>query len=157
MAHLAMLLSPTGIVVATVHGRWCEHAYAKAKYIVKDKWDNAIRDYRATGYGYASYSRDENHDYIDTEYGVSISRPDITIQDVETIPGVRIYAYMERAWADHQDVVVFGRPAFDTRWPSSEEAPRAVAADEPEAPAKPEPRPASGTSLWRQIWARIAG
>lgn len=117
MAHLATLLSRTGIVVATTHGRWCEHAYAKVQYIAKDKWNNVIKNYRAGGYGYASYSREESHDYIDSDYGVSMSRPSITIQDIEAIPSVRIYIYTERAWADHHDVVVFGRPSFDTPWP----------------------------------------
>jgi SAM-dependent methyltransferase len=117
LAHLATLLSRTGIVVATTHGRWCEHAYAKAQYIAKDRWDDLMRNYRASGFGYASYSREESHDFIDTDYGVSISRPSITIHDIEAIPSVRIYAYMERAWADHHDVVVFGQPSFDTPWP----------------------------------------
>jgi len=119
MAHLATLLSPTGIVVASTHGRWCEHAYAKLHYIAQDKWDNILKDYRAVGYGYASYSRKETHDYIDHDYGFSLSRPSITTHDVEAVPGVRIHSYMERAWDNHHDVVVFGRPSFDIPWPSS--------------------------------------
>ena len=116
MAHLASLLSASGIVVATMHGRWCEHAYATVPYIAKDKWGNIIKDYRARGYGYASYSREESHDYIDSDYGVSLSLPSVTIRDIEAIRSVRIYAYMERGWADHQDVLVFGRPSFDIPW-----------------------------------------
>jgi SAM-dependent methyltransferase len=119
MDHLATLLSPTGIVVATVHGRWCEHAHKRAQYISADKWAKVVNAYRASGYGYASYSEAENHDFIQSEadYGVSLVRPSVTIGDIEAIPGVRLYAYMERAWADHQDAVVFRRPAFDMPWP----------------------------------------
>ncbi len=117
MTHLARFLSPTGIIVATLHGRWCEHVYAVAPYIAGERWEVILRDYRAVGHGYSDYSRQENHTYIEGSYGVSLARPHITLQDVETIPGVRIYSYRERAWADHQDVIVFGCPAWDKPWP----------------------------------------
>jgi hypothetical protein len=44
---------------------------------------------------------------------VSLARPHVIVRMVEQIPGVRILLYAERAWADHQDVIAFGRPAFD--------------------------------------------
>ena len=116
LAHLASLLSDKGIVIATTHGRWCEHIYETVRYISEDKWMKIVSECRASGYGYASYSRQESHRFIDHDYGVSMALPSAITNDIENISGVRIYGYMERGWADHQDVVVYGRPSFDTPW-----------------------------------------
>ena len=116
LAHLASLLSDKGIVIATTHGRWCEHIYETVRYISEDKWMKIVSECRASGYGYASYSRQESHHFMDHDYGVSMALPSATINDIENISGVRIYGYMERGWGDHQDVVVYGRPSFDTPW-----------------------------------------
>lgn len=118
LTYLATLLSPSGVVIATTHGRWCEHIYDRVQYISADKWQQIVADFHASGYGYASYARAESHDFIEHDYGISLASPHATIKDIETIPSIRIYSYMERAWADHQDVVVFGRPGFDTPWPA---------------------------------------
>jgi hypothetical protein len=32
---------------------------------------------------------------------------------VEALPGVRILGYRERAWDDHHDVLVFGKPGVE--------------------------------------------
>ena len=47
---------------------------------------------------------------------MSLAKPYATIRNVEIIPGTRIYLYRERGWAEHQDVVVFGRPSYDEAW-----------------------------------------
>ena len=41
----------------------------------------------------------------------------VLVFDIETIPDIRMLLYRERGWADHQDVVVIGKPAFDKIWP----------------------------------------
>ncbi len=117
MTHLARFLSPNGIIVATLHGRWCERVHTVAPYIAQERWETILRDYRATGHGYSDYSNEETHSYIEGSYGISLTRPRVTLEDIETIPGVRIHSYRERAWVDHQDVIVFGRPAYDVPWP----------------------------------------
>lgn len=116
MAHLATFLSPTGIIVATVHGRWSQQVHKHAPYIAQSSWDEILKDFEATGYGFRDYDRAENHSYISGSYGVSLVKAPITIADIQEIPNVRLFAYTERAWADHQDVVVFGQPKHDQPW-----------------------------------------
>jgi len=117
MTHLARFLSPTGIVVATLHGRWCEHVYDIIPYIAAERWEIILQGYRASGYGFSDYSDQENHAYVKGSYGISLALPHVILRDIETIPNVRIHSYRERAWANHHDVVAFGRPAHDEKWP----------------------------------------
>jgi SAM-dependent methyltransferase len=117
LGHLAGFLSPHGIIVATVHGRWCEHVHNVVHYIGEDRWKKIISEFSTDGYGYSDYVSHESHPYISGSYGISLVKPHITIQDVEEIPGIRIFLYRERGWADHQDVVAFGKPSFDMPWP----------------------------------------
>lgn len=115
-AHLAKFLTPNGIVVATLHGRWCQHVHKVAPYIRKEGWEEISSGFAQQGYGYGDYSRTETHPFIAGRYGVSLAMPHVVVRDLEDIPGVRIYLYLERGWADVQDVVAFGRPAYDERW-----------------------------------------
>jgi SAM-dependent methyltransferase len=117
LAHLARFLSPHGIIVVTLHGRWSEYVHKVAPYIKEDSWSEIIKDYRFTGHGYRDYLKEESHEYIAGSYGVSIAKPHISIKDVEEIPNTRIYLYLERGWGDHQDVLVFGRPSYAELWP----------------------------------------
>jgi SAM-dependent methyltransferase len=116
LAHLARYLAPDGIVVATLHGRWSEHVHAKYPYIAAGRWKTILDGYRRDGYGYCDYAKEEVPGFLGGAYGVSLVSPRVSIGMIEQIPGVRIYSYGERAWADHQDVVVFGKPAFDKAW-----------------------------------------
>lgn len=108
--HLAKFLTSRGVVVATFHGRFVLENYKNFPYIGQKSWDAIVRGYEERGYGYADYTREENHEYIESGYGISLSRPETIMKIVSEIPGVRLYSYTERAWADHQDVLVYGRP-----------------------------------------------
>jgi len=119
MAHLAKFLSPNGIVVATFHGRWSEHVHKVAPYIGEERWEGILAQYNSYGYGYSDYIQEESHEFISNSYGISLIKPHFIIKMIEEIPGIRIFSYIERAWADHQDVVAFGHPAFDMAWPAS--------------------------------------
>lgn len=110
LAHLARYLDQHGLIVATFIGRAGPEIHKILPFISEDKWSRILADYEATGYGYADYADDENHDYISGSYGVSMSKPSRIVQMVENIPGVRLYSYTEKAWSDNQDVLVFGRP-----------------------------------------------
>jgi SAM-dependent methyltransferase len=116
MAHLAQFLSPTGIIVATVHGRWCQQVHKHAPYMAEERWQEVVQEFEATGYGYRDYAQSENHSYISGSYGVSMAQAQVTVGDIVQIPNVRLFLYTERGWADHQDVVVFGRPRHDEPW-----------------------------------------
>jgi len=119
MTHLTKFLSPTGIIVATLHGRWSEYVHNYAPYINDEAWDEILEEYQYTGYGYRDYKQEESHSFISGSYGISIAKPFASIRDVEEIPNVRIFHYMERAWGDHQDVIVFGRPSYAKLWPNT--------------------------------------
>jgi hypothetical protein len=117
MAHLSHFLNPTGIVVATFHGRWSETVHKHAPYIKAQSWDKIVSGYRQDGYGYCDYVEKESHEFIESGYGISLSQASTVIDMVMQIPGVRLFMYSERAWADHQDVVVYGKPPHDKPWP----------------------------------------
>ena len=70
--------------------------------------------YLKTGFGFVEY-RGEMRQRLDRygEYGVALIRPSWVIACVETDPRIRLLGYFERAWDDHQDVLVFGRPGPD--------------------------------------------
>lgn len=117
MAHLSKFLTPHGVIVATLHGRWSQHVHKVAPFIAEDIWAKILEGYNTTGYGYQDYPREKNHSYIKGSYGISLVKPHVTIRNLEDIPGIRLYLYMERCWSDVHDVVVFGRPSFDEPWP----------------------------------------
>jgi SAM-dependent methyltransferase len=118
LPFLTRYLSRNGVLVATVHGRWSEHVHKVAPYIGTAAWQAIIDGYRECGYGYADYQKSDSHDFIGGSYGVSLAKPHVIVRDVEEIDSVRLLLYRERAWADHQDVLVIGRPAFNEPWPN---------------------------------------
>ena len=113
MKHLSQFLSQRGIIVATMIGRPGLDIHNKLPYIANEKWNQIIIEYNKCGYGYCDYSTEENHEYISGSYGISLAKPSVIVNIIESIPDVRLYSFTERAWADHQDVVVFGKPAFN--------------------------------------------
>ena len=112
MEHLSGFLSKYGIIVATLIGRRGIDIHKKYPYIAEESWNKILVDYNKFGYGYHDYATDENHDYISGSYGISLARPSVIVEIIESIPSVRLYSFSERGWVDHQDVVVFGKPSF---------------------------------------------
>ena len=112
LEHLSGFLSGAGIIVATFHGRRAVDIYDKMPYISEASWKKILKEYKSTGFGYDDYDKNENHEYIDHSYGVSLSSPEKIMNMVQKIPGVRIFSYTEAGWADNQDVLVFGKPGL---------------------------------------------
>jgi SAM-dependent methyltransferase len=144
LAHLARFLAEDGIVVATLHGRFCERRGEVKPYISPDAWRSILDGYRRTGYGYRDYPSGVAPGFIAGSYGISLVRPDVMIQMIEQIPGVRIFSYIERGWGDYHDVLAFGRPAHDEPWPGMEEV------------KSPAIRPARPGFRMAQRWVRRA-
>lgn len=115
-AYLATLLSERGIVVASMHGRYAEVMHSLYPYLPQDTWDRVIKPaYDATGYGYADYELSDQvalHNVIPGDYGISIARPSVVLEDIAAIPDTRIFLFAERLWAGHHDVVAYGRPDY---------------------------------------------
>lgn len=114
--YLSKYLSVNGIMIITLHGRWSRHVHKVAPYINDASWKKIIDECNSTGYGYAEYCSNENHPYMQGSYGISLTNPHTIIQDIEQIEGIRLFSYKERGWADHQDVMVIGRPSYDEPW-----------------------------------------
>jgi SAM-dependent methyltransferase len=105
------VLSPTGIAIVTLHGRWSPHFQRRSKYMEDEEFAVAEEAFRATGFGYRAYPGATWFD-LQESYGISLSAPHWVMQHLERWDDIRLYSYTERGWADHQDVLVFGRPAI---------------------------------------------
>jgi len=105
-------LSPTGIALVTFQGRHAEHIQRhKWKYLPDNLFAVAERRVREAGFGFVDYGGEFRKRFAnETSYGVALVRPSWVMRHLERDPRVRILSYTERAWDDHQDVVVFGRP-----------------------------------------------
>lgn len=109
-------LSPDGIAVVTLEGRHVVHIQDhKWKLIDDDLFDIARGQYEKEGFGFVNYDakfRQASFNAQET-YGVALTRPDWLMNGMLQMPSVRILDFTERAWDDHQDVLVFGKPAIN--------------------------------------------
>lgn len=113
LAFLAKRLSHNGIIIATFHGRWPIYRHQVRPYVDEARWTEIVAGYTHNGYGYADYhAREEG--YIRGSFGISVARPSKIMEIAEAIPDVRIFFYQELGWADHQDVIAFGRPGWQS-------------------------------------------
>jgi SAM-dependent methyltransferase len=110
---IARALSPTGIAVVTLEGRRAEDIQDRAwKLIDDERFEKIRRRYRRTGFGFADYVGDMRRLFpAQSGYGVALVKPSWVMAGLEQMSEIRILGYTERAWDDHQDMVVFGRPA----------------------------------------------
>jgi SAM-dependent methyltransferase len=113
LQFLSTLLSHTGIIVATFHGRWAAQLHRLVPYLNEEYFQMILADYKSKGYGYHDYKKEESHEFISGNYGISVAKPHVLIEILEGIPNTRIYMYQEKAWAHNHDVAVFGRPDWD--------------------------------------------
>lgn len=114
LTHLSGQLSPTGIIVATFHGRWTTRVQKISPHISDEaKWAGIMEDFIGKGYGFRSYETEEGHSFGEGSYGVSVSKPHAIVKMIEGIPDVRIFMYQEQGWGDNLDVVAFGKPKWD--------------------------------------------
>jgi SAM-dependent methyltransferase len=109
---IARSLSPQGIALVTLHGRYSPFVQRnKFEYLRDDLFQVALKGMHDHGFGYADYETDFKSLFDKQErYGVTLARPSWVLQHLEQIEEVRVLSYRERSWDDHQDVVVFGRP-----------------------------------------------
>lgn len=113
---LATLLSPNGLIVASMHGRYSETVQKTHPYISHEIWNRRILpDLQSTGYGFAPYETGDEglHGFIENDYGISVARPSEVMRIIEAVPGVRVQFFSERAWIQHHDIVAFGPPSYD--------------------------------------------
>ena len=95
-------LATDGIALITLHGRYSAILNIRRRAeLVK-----AYSDFFRGGFGYQNYG-DMSRYNLQEQYGVSLSLPSYVIAQVERkLPSLRIISYLERAWDDHQDLVI---------------------------------------------------
>lgn len=108
-------LGPTGIALVTLEGRHAEWRQDNSwKFMDDDLFEVARESFHKSGFGYADYNPDFKATFDKQEsYGIFLAKPSWTMRALEQRPGIKILGYWERAWDDHQDVVVFGRPGVN--------------------------------------------
>jgi len=98
-----------GVLVFTTHGR--RHDFVERKIhrtLDLRRWNTVANDYAQTGFGYI-----ETESKADSSYGISWSAPSWIMRLLENDPRIRIVAFQEAAWDNHQDVVVLQRRPLD--------------------------------------------
>jgi SAM-dependent methyltransferase len=97
---VANVLHPGGILVFTTHGRHVADRLAEDDFygLRPDARDQALRDFRAGGFGYADYPGSAG-------YGISLADPSWVANRIMSAGKLRLISYVERGWDDHQDIV----------------------------------------------------
>jgi SAM-dependent methyltransferase len=109
-------LSDTGLAIVTLHGRHSEHRQTipSLKYVEDRLFQVARSSLPKTGFGYVDYNHAEKAIFSkQARYGITLSRPHWTMSLLEREFDTRILGYAERAWDEHHDVLVFGRPPLN--------------------------------------------
>lgn len=105
-------LRPQGHLVFTTHGRFVYERIKSRKYdyngenygLEEAALDPFLSVYEAAGFSYLSYSHS-------SDYGVSISSPAWIMRQLEQFSDLKITAYIEKGWDNHQDVVACQKSA----------------------------------------------
>ncbi|MFK7918944.1 MAG: trans-aconitate 2-methyltransferase [Ilumatobacter sp.] len=111
LRFIARALSPTGIAIVTLEGRRGIEIHNEFyKVIEDDQFQRIQKGYDKTGFGFADYTDRTKRLFNKQEsYGITLVKPSWVMDALENMD-VRILGYTERAWDNHQDMVVFGRP-----------------------------------------------
>jgi SAM-dependent methyltransferase len=115
MNFIVRSLSPTGIALVTLEGRHAEWRQDNTwKFMDDDLFEAARQGFHKDGFGYSDYNPDFKATFDKQEsYGIALAQPSWTMKALEHREEIRILGYWERAWDQHQDVVVFGRPGVN--------------------------------------------
>jgi SAM-dependent methyltransferase len=95
------LLDRGGVLVFTTHGRWVAERMRRGRYhyeLSEEQIRSLLDDYDRQGFGYQNYSSA-------LDYGISVASPSWTCLQLETLSTMRLVAYKEATWDDHQDVI----------------------------------------------------
>lgn len=99
------LLTPGGRMVFTSHGTLVHERLTNGTMsydLTSDSAAAVVRDYEATGFGYADYPQTAG-------YGVSLNSESWMRKVVDDIGGLRFVSFLPHHWDNHQDVWCFER------------------------------------------------
>ena len=95
------LLCPGGVLVFTTHGRrvaeWMRVGRSNHG-LDEPSLAAVLSDYERQGFGYSNYQAEAG-------YGISLTSPAWTCNQLVRIPGLRLRMYNEAAWDNHHDVI----------------------------------------------------
>jgi len=94
-------LRESGLLVLTTHGRFHAGRLRSGKTTLGlSQWGakTVLFDYERSGFGFVSYPQQDG-------YGISLSSAPFVCSQVLATPLLRLAAYAERGWSDHQDAV----------------------------------------------------
>jgi len=94
------ILSSQGILVFTTHGRRSIDLIKKGKDYGLDskKLTKLVEDFENNGFGFQQYEGQE-------DYGISESSPMYVLSRLQRLTSLRLLAYTEWGWDNHQDVI----------------------------------------------------
>ncbi|MBC7801954.1 MAG: hypothetical protein H7Z10_15150 [Gemmatimonadaceae bacterium] len=96
---LMSFLNENGLLIASTHGRFADANAERAQnYGVAERWSEITQGFSDGGYGYVDYPLQSN-------YGISLTKPSWTARLIEGIPEIRLVLLSERAWDGHHDVL----------------------------------------------------
>jgi SAM-dependent methyltransferase len=113
---MARSLTPDGIAIITLEGRHALHVQDhKWKFLEDNLFDIARNQYAAEGFGFVDYNVDFRTSLFGQQenYGIALTSPAWLMKGLQEMDDIRILSFAEREWDDHQDVVVFGKPAVN--------------------------------------------
>ncbi len=105
-------LTPGGILVFSVHGRFVLHRANAGNniYGVGDRWLNVVQGYQTVGFGYGDYASEFG---FGPGYGISLSKSGWWLDLIESRAGTRLSCLTERAWDNHHDVIAVQATGWD--------------------------------------------
>jgi SAM-dependent methyltransferase len=92
-------LKPNGILIFTTHGRYpASRGEPMGYYGIPAEWDQVVKDYEATGFGYAGFA--------DTpSYGTTLTKLSWWAHLITSRKNLKLITMSEQAWDNHQDVI----------------------------------------------------
>lgn len=116
LRHMIGWLSPGGIAIFTLHGRWSARRQAETpyKYLDENAFAPIAEGMTRDGFGYADYP-DAHRRLGELGWGINVSLPHWVTHIVEGIEDVRLLDYTERGWDNHQDVLIVRKAPIAAR------------------------------------------
>jgi len=102
------LLCPDGLLVFTTHGPFVAHQLRTTggNYgLDAESVATLVNSYDCAGFGYVDYPAEILPRVGVSKYGFCVSKPSWVCRQIESLPGMRLITYTERAWDNHQDSV----------------------------------------------------
>jgi SAM-dependent methyltransferase len=101
-------LTPKGVLVFSVHGRFVLHRASTGDniYGLGEEWGELLSSYEKTGFGYADYP-------LQNGYGISVSKSTWWINLIENRAEMRLVFLSEKAWDKHHDVIAVQKTNWD--------------------------------------------